>query len=75
MDRLLPVRSQGADDVYDRFLQFIGPCQEVKYVHTDDSAALKAALAELKYAMTHLFQVSLKQMALPKGKLRKWFMA
>ena len=43
-----PVRSQGANDVYNRFLQFIGPWQKVKYVYTDDSAALKAALAELK---------------------------
>ena len=42
-----PVISQGADDVYNRFLQFIGPLQRVKHVYTDDSAAIKAALGEL----------------------------
>ena len=43
-----PVRSQGADDVYNRFLQFIGPLQKVKHVYTDDSAAIKVALGELR---------------------------
>ena len=43
-----PVRSQGVDDVYNRFLQFAGPWQKIKYVYTDDSPALKAALAEVR---------------------------
>ena len=43
-----PVKTQGAHDVYTKFLSFIGPLQKVQYVHTDDSRALKAALDELK---------------------------
>ena len=45
-----PVKTQSPHDVYTKFLSFIGPLQEVQYVHTDDSRALKAALDELKDA-------------------------
>ena len=43
-----PVKTQSSDDVYNKIINFIGPLQEVKYVHTDDSPALKAATKELK---------------------------
>ena len=43
-----PVRTQSADDVYNKFINFIGPLQEIKYVHSDDSAALKASLKDLR---------------------------
>ena len=43
-----PVKTQSSDDVYNKFINVIGPLQNVNYVHTDDSPALKAAMKELK---------------------------
>ena len=42
-----PIRSKSADDAYNRFIYFMGPYQQIKYVYTDDRIALEAVIRQL----------------------------